>query len=522
MTSKSHRRRLLGVAAAVATLLIAVVTASASIPSGTQFLPGDSFEIDGNKAVDSSSNIDWATPAPNLVTSPDPSKSPADDAFGQGTKENSPVPSVVQGSIPPNKSDFTEFQESHRTAANGDTLVYLDWTRTNVLGSADMDFELDQSSAASANGVTPQRTQGDLLITYDFANGENSVSIHVATWNGNATSGSWSPLTSLNTNAAVASISDSLLFGELAIDLNTAGIFQSGTCKSFAQAYVKSRASDSFTSELKDFVAPKPVNITNCGRIVVDKVDANTGQPVAGATFSVTPGPVVNGSQQGSGNPTEVSNGVFCIDEMLIGQTYAVTETAPPPGYTLPGQTSQPVTVSNTATCAQPISAADLTFRDPPIRGAIVVQKSAKNHSAAGGTAPLAGAVFRLLDANGNAVGADQTTGADGTACFSSLPVGTYTVHEVSAPQGYQKAADATGVQVSQSGTCTGNAVAVPVTDTPLSRIEVKFASEAGAGVTSGTISCTGLSPDSGSTSDDKTFSDLVPGTYTCSVDIDP
>jgi uncharacterized surface anchored protein len=385
-----------------------------------------------------------------------------------------------------------------------------------------MDFELDQSSAVSSNGVTPQRTQGDLLITYDFANGENSVAIHIATWNGNATSGSWSPLTGLNSNAAVGSISDSLLFGELGIDLNTAGIFQSGSCKSFAQAYLKSRSSDSFTAEMKDFVTPKPVDITNCGRIVVDKVDANTGQPVAGAKFSVTPGPVASGSQQSSGNLTEVSNGVFCIDNMLMGQSYTVTETAPPPGYTLPSQTSQQANVSNTATCNDAISGADLTFQDPPIRGAIVVHKSAKNHSAPGETAPLQGAVFRLLDGNGNAVGTDQTTGSDGTACFSGLPVGAYALHEISAPSGYQKAADVTGVQISQTGSCSSNAVAVPVSDVPLSRVEVKFTSEAGPGVTNGTISCTGLTADSGSTSDDKTFSDLVPGTYNCSVVVDP
>ena len=32
----------------------------------------------------------------------------------------------------------------------------------------------------------------------------------------------------------------------------------------FGKAYLKSRSSDSFTSELKDFIAPIPINITNC------------------------------------------------------------------------------------------------------------------------------------------------------------------------------------------------------------------------------------------------------------------
>src|SRR5207247_198583 len=142
------------------------------------------------------------------------------------------------------------------------------------------------------NGVTHQRTQGDLLITYDFAKGGNDVSIHTATWNGNATSGSWNSLMSLTSSQAVASISDSLLFGELAIDLNAAGIFQSGTCESFASAYLKSRSSDSFSSALKDFVAPAPVNVTNCGEIkIIKRTDPRGTNQDFGFTSTI-PNPV--------------------------------------------------------------------------------------------------------------------------------------------------------------------------------------------------------------------------------------
>jgi hypothetical protein len=101
-------------------------------------------------------------------------------------------------------------------------------------------------------------------------------------------------------NAAVASISDSRLFGGLAIDLNTAAIFPSGTCESFAQACLKSRSSDSYTSEPNDFVAPRPVNITNCGRFVQRRRQhrpARRRRDVPGQ-----PGKVVNGVQQSSSN----------------------------------------------------------------------------------------------------------------------------------------------------------------------------------------------------------------------------
>ena len=48
----------------------------------------------------------------------------------------------------------------------------------------------------------------------------------------------------------------------------------------------------------------------------------------------------------------------------------------------------------------------------------------------------LAGVTYRLFDSAGNKI-ADVTTGADGMAVFSDLPLGSYTYQEVSAPEGY-------------------------------------------------------------------------------------
>jgi hypothetical protein len=48
----------------------------------------------------------------------------------------------------------------------------------------------------------------------------------------------------------------------------------------------------------------------------------------------------------------------------------------------------------------------------------------------------LAGVTYRLYDASGNKV-ADVTTGTDGMAVFSDLPLGSYTYQEISAPEGY-------------------------------------------------------------------------------------
>jgi hypothetical protein len=493
-------------------VLMATMSALASIPAGTQFLPGDNFEIDGNKPVDTAGKIDWAN-APNVGSQSDLTKNQADNSFGQGTKEDTAVPSVVSGSIPPNKSDFSQFQIAYQTASNGHTLLYLNWTRSNVLGSADMDFELNQSSTASSNGVTNVRTQGDLLITFDFAQGANNVSVHDATWNGNATSGSWSALTTLTSSQAVASIADSLLFGELAIDLNAAGIFQSGICESFSSSYLKSRSSDSFTSALKDFVAPVPVNIHNCGTVNIHKQD-DLGAPLAGAVFTLYKDNSPIGGSRGAEDTittntcTTGADGNCSILNVLFGDYWAV-ETTGVPNHDLAADQHVHLD-SNT-----PNLTVSLTFVDPRRPGAIAITKTSIK-----GNAALAGATFSIADPDGNVVGGG-TTDANGHVCVDGLTLGvTYTVTETAAPTGYAIDTASKNVSVDHTSSCTtGTPNAVSFSDTPLSSITVSFLSEAGPGVTSATVQCTG---ESGTSLPPHTIQHLPPGTYTCEVVVDP
>ena len=77
------------------------------------------------------------------------------------------APTVVNGSIPPSKDDLSRFYVN-KERVGGQDFLYLAWERSNLLGSAHMDFELNQDATPSANGVTPVRTAGDLLIDFDF------------------------------------------------------------------------------------------------------------------------------------------------------------------------------------------------------------------------------------------------------------------------------------------------------------------------------------------------------------------
>ncbi len=288
------------------------VTVQATIPTNYLLPPAlppgsSSFEIDGNLAVDTIGNKDWAnigiscTSTPKLGCVLDGTGN-SDDSFGQGTKEDTPVPIIVTGSIPKNKSDLTRFYVAHEKVSGTDFL-YLAWERVQApSGQTNMDFELNQSRTLSSNGVTTIRTAGDLLIKYDLDNGGTTPTLGYHVWVTEAPADGkapnevceasnafpcWDKVHALTTAVAGAvntsSVQDPILepgqtsprtldpltFGEALIDFQSSGIFpvsvtDPSQCVSFDQAYLKSRSSSSFTSEIKDFVAPIAVAVSNC------------------------------------------------------------------------------------------------------------------------------------------------------------------------------------------------------------------------------------------------------------------
>ncbi len=81
-------------------------------------------------------------------------------------------------------------------------------------------------------------------------------------------------------------------FGEANINLTAAGVVPPNACEGFSSIYVKSRASDSFTAALKDFIAPTPVNISNCGTVTVIKHTVPAGLDQGFGSPRPSPGPV--------------------------------------------------------------------------------------------------------------------------------------------------------------------------------------------------------------------------------------
>lgn len=337
--------------AMVATVLALMVITS-SRPALAAPLTGSTFEgDDGNLIVNTAGNTDWVN-APNRVTGVDQPTGKNDNSFGQGTKEDDPGVTVVSGAIPPNKNDLTRFYIANELA-NGKNFVYLGWERLVNIGNANLDFEINQNTTAGFTGtttgpVTLNRTAGDILITYDFG-GSGTPTLGLLKWLTAAHGDSVSDCFSANAlpcwgkrvdltaagfaNGAVntVTVTDPIanipltagLFGEASVNLTDAGVFPPGTCEAFGSTFLKSRSSSSFTAEVKDFIAPQPVNISNCGSITIHKVTQN-----GDATFGYT---TTGGLSPSTFN---LSNGGTRTYSAVPAGSYSVTESTLPSDWT--------------------------------------------------------------------------------------------------------------------------------------------------------------------------------------------
>ncbi len=338
-TRKAHFALLLAVLTATSSIYLTAPNAAADVCEPLDHLVGSTFEIDRDsdgadlEADDAVNCIDWLVGSDvRGVKQEDAPSGGADDSFGEGTSEDDPVPTAGSGSIPPNKSDLSWFGVNTETGAGGQQFLQLFWSRVqNPKGTTNMDFELNkngcfppgETDGCSANGLTPERTDGDKLITYELSKGGTVPVISILDWDD--TTKNWTDRTVLSdndgqapgpncadgvlTDCAVGSVNrttipankangigpnglDPFTFGEASISF--AALFPEGTCGGFGSAYLKSRSSDSFTAALKDFIAPKQVNINNCpapirtAQFVVPQDTATVGEPDLPATGQVT------------------------------------------------------------------------------------------------------------------------------------------------------------------------------------------------------------------------------------------
>ncbi len=166
--------------------------------------------------------------------------------------------------------------------------------------------------------------------------------------------------------------------------------------------------------------------------LTIKKVDStNPTKGLQGAKFHVE---AVNGSY----NKEIVTgpDGTYTL-ENLDANTYAVTETAPPPGgYEIDNPGPEYVVLPNGSS-----NTVTVTFTDtPPSTGEGTIRKVDVDDPSKG----LAGAVIKITGVDNNFVGT-YTTGAGGYLTdvpWDQMPVGSYTAEEVTPPEGYTKSPD--------------------------------------------------------------------------------
>jgi uncharacterized surface anchored protein len=231
----------------------------------------------------------------------------------------------------------------------------------------------------------------------------------------------------------------------------------------------------------------------------------------------------------------------------VFAGSYTVTEGAEPPGFILESLTCVATAGSSGSQDATNPFQANITVAPNGIVTCVYVDKQqlgaikiTKTSSKAAAT-PLAGAKFSITSGGNPIPGSPFTTGNDGTVCVDHLLFGDYVVKETAAPPGYQINDNSEHtVNVNTESSCPDTNIPetqkLSFTDTPLTDLTVHVASQA-AGGTQSSISCVGPAPattDVGNSPEPDTgFGDpetvtangangLVPGTYTCTVVIDP
>jgi Prealbumin-like fold domain len=568
---------------AAAALVLAVVASGGPIGNASGFEDDDgNLVVNSTFDWNGFSPVTWQGTAPYQTASKttsgwaftgltDAQATTSDSGFAGGTKQDKDCASVI-GSKAPNKDDLKRIYVASKTV-NGHVYLNLAWVRipqNTTSPSAHVGFEFNQGTTLCGSGSDSlvKRTPGDMLVVYDFEGSSTDVpTLTVRRWISSGTceissdnAPCWGVAQNLSASgfaearvntSAVGSVLDTVAptsetlglneFGEAGIDLTGAGIFQSGVCSAFGQVEGVSRSSgNSGQAAMEDLVGPGHINLSNCGQVTIIKHTDPRGinqnfsytSNLSGSTLSCTPDTAPASFTLNDGAST--TNTEDCTN-VPIG-SYTVTEGAEPPGFALGSLTCQATgSGSGSQDASNPFQAnitiaagsdhVTCTYVNQQQLGALRVNKTSVK-----GNTPIAGATFDVKNSGGTTV-ATLTTNSSGTDCVSGLAFGSYTVTETGAPSGYViDNPNPVSFTIDTNGDCTSGAVVKNFTDTPKTDLTITATSEvSGAGGTQSTITCVdstpsniGNSPQGPSGTANVTANGLAPGTYTCTVVVDP
>jgi hypothetical protein len=419
--------------------------------------------------------------------------------------------------------------------------LYFAWERDSTNGSGVLAIEFQQSAAPAACNYSlssasliancnpwDNRQTGDFLLVWDQVGGKIQISKRV--FNGT----SFGAPVVLGVHEAAATLSADTSKGEAVVDLATVFPNDPTSCFSIANVIPGTITGNSDSADYKDTVLANiagNISISNCGSITINKETIPDG---AAGSFEF------NQDVEGSDDFSLSDDGSKVFSDVLAGD-YEVSENVPT-GWNLTdiSCTGGSVLVGadadfDTGDTAVSITLAagddvECTYTNTAQTGAIEITKTRKHAADGAGDHAHAGVTFTITGGDLPAAGQSVTTGDDGKACLDGLSLGNYTVDET-VPSGYSSDDASKDVSVTELASCDdedGQAT-VAFHNTPLTDVLVQAESQVEGGTVS-SISCvdeadTSIGQDGLPTLVDPAevdANDLAPGTYVCTIVIDP
>ncbi|MFT8469792.1 MAG: SpaA isopeptide-forming pilin-related protein [Oenococcus sp.] len=174
-----------------------------------------------------------------------------------------------------------------------------------------------------------------------------------------------------------------------------------------------------FNPSTTDVKTVAVANAEKRGSVILTKKSSN-GQNLAGAVFEIRK---ASDDSVVASNLTTDSDGRIRKDDLLPGDYYFV-ETKAPDGYVL-NTVHTPFTIAFNPT-STPATASETNYKG----SATLTKTDAQGN-------PLKGAIFKVVDKDGNDVQTGLTSGADGKITVTDLAPGVYSFVETQAPDGY-------------------------------------------------------------------------------------
>jgi hypothetical protein len=278
---------------AIVAVVVCAPTAWGQVPSGPTPLTGSTFQGGDGNQDDAPPLVDWQglEAAGRVGHNPDPNAQ--DSALVGGSKLLAPGDwdfTAEAGGVEPAKANVRDAWAAV-DQPGADTFLYLAFVREDASGTAAISFELNRDARLWNNGHAkiPCRTTGDLLVTTEPHG--NGVVIQLFRWTtviadsatGCARTGTVKVVAAIPAGSAQGAVNATAItsrlpgtfppgsqvpagrFSEVALNLSSLMEEKFGDeCLAFASIWMHSRSSISETSNVQDYVAPRPISVRTC------------------------------------------------------------------------------------------------------------------------------------------------------------------------------------------------------------------------------------------------------------------